>query len=203
MADKTTIINRALSLIGAEPINNLTDDTPEAQIANRQYEESRRSVLSECLWNFAAKRDALNSVAETLPWSKDGVNNVFQLPADIIRIFEVSQPYATWHIEQDRLITDVSEIGILYVYDLEDTTKFSSSFTDAFADKLAADMCYTVLNSNTEAKLMMEKYEGVSLPKAMADNSQEGTAAQVKDDLWPYARFGFAPVNRSGIFIGG
>jgi hypothetical protein len=202
MADKTTIVNRALSLIGAEPINNLTDDTPEASIANRIYEESRRSILSECLWNFATKREALNQVVETLPWTLDGVQNVFQLPADRIRIFGVSSRGATWRIEQDRLITDVTDIGIIYVFNLEDTTKFSSSFTDAFADKLAADMCYSTLNSGTNAMKMLEKYEGVSLPKAMAENSQEGTAAQVRDDLWSYAKYGFTPVGRNGIFIG-
>lgn len=201
MADKTTIVNRALSLLGAEPINNLTDDTPEANIANRMYDEARRSILSECLWNFATKREVLNSVAGSPAWSLDQVDNIFQLPSDIIRIFGISDHNATWRIEQDQLITDVSSIGILYVFNLTDTSKFSSSFTDAFADKLAADMCYAVLNSNTESKLLLEKYEGVSLPKAMAENSQEGTPAEIKDDLWSYAKYGFTPVNRSGIFI--
>jgi len=202
MADKTTIVNRALSLIGSEPINNLTDDTPEAQIANRMYEESRRSILSECLWNFAAKRVNLVALAETLPWSLDSVKNVFQLPADIIRIFGTSSRSAVWRKEQDRLITDVTSIGIIYVFNLEDTTKFSSSFVDAFSDKLAADMSFTTLNSGTNAQKMVEKYDGVSLPKAMAENSQEGTPPQVKDDLWSYARFGFSPVGRSGIIVG-
>jgi hypothetical protein len=201
MADKVTIINRALSLCGAEPIINLTDDTAEAKIANRFYDESRRSVLSECLWNFAAKRVMLNAVVGSPAWSLDQVNNIFQLPSDIIRIFGVSDPSAIWRIEQQQLLTNVSQIGILYVFNLTDTTKFSSSFTDAFADKLAADMSYSILNSTTETKMLLEKYNGASLPKAMAENSQEGTPAQVQDDLWSYSRFGFAPVNRGGIVI--
>jgi len=201
MADQTTIVNRALTLLGAEPINNLTDNTPEAQIANRVYEEARRSILSECLWNFATKRIVLNQVVGTPAWSLDQVNNIFQLPSGIIRIFGISSNAATWRIEQDKLITDVSDIGIIYVFNLTDTSKFSSSFTDAFADKLAADMCYAILNSNTEAKLLLEKYDGESLPKAMSENSQEGTPPQVQDDLWVYAKYGYTPVNRSGIFI--
>jgi hypothetical protein len=201
MADKVTIVNRALSLLGAEPIVNLTDNTPEAQIANRFYDESRKSVLSEVLWNFATKRVVLNAVVGSPAWSLDQVNNIYQLPSDIIRIFGISSNSATWRIEQDKLITDVVGIGILYVFDLTDTTKFSASMTDAFADKLAADMAYAILNSNTEAKLLLEKYEGQSLPKATSENSQEGTPQEIKDDLWSYAKYGFAPVNRSGIFI--
>jgi hypothetical protein len=198
MADKTTIVNRALSLLGAEPITNLTDDTPEAKIANRFYDESRKSILSECLWNFAAKRDTLNQTTDTLDWYKDDANFVFVLPSDIIRIFGVSSDNINWRIEQEYLIADTDEIGILYVFDQTDTTKFSSSFTDAFADKLAADMAYSVLNSNTEAKLLLEKYDGQSLPKARSENSQVGTPPDIKDDLWSYARFGFSPVGSRG-----
>ena len=201
MADKVTIVNRALSLLGAEPITNLTEDTPEANIANRMYDEARRSILSETLWNFAKKRVLLNQTVESPAWQLDQVRFVYQLPSDIIRIFGISDRNATWLIEQDRLLTNVNEIGIIYVFNITDTSKFSSSFTDAFADKLAADMCYPILNSNTESKLLLEKYDGVSLPKAMTENSQEGSPPDVLDDLWTLAKYGFTPVNRSGIFI--
>ena len=201
MADQTTIINRGLSLLGAEPIVDLTDDTPEAKIANRFYPESRISILSECLWNFAAKREVLNLVVGSPAWSLNQVNKIFQLPSDLIRIFGVSAPQATWRREGEQIITDTDEIGIIYVWNITDTTKFSASFVDAFADKLAADMAYAILNSNTEAKLLLEKYDGESLPKAMAENSQVGTPKQIVDDLWTLARFGYSPVNSRGTRI--
>lgn len=201
MADQTTIVNRALSLLGAEPIINLTDDTPEAKIANRFYNESRKSILSEVLWNFATKRETLNISTFAPAWIRDQVNYVFQLPSDIVRIFEISTSGVTWRVEGQYLYADTDEIGIKYVYDMTDTTKFSPSFVDAFADKLAADMCYAVNNSNTEAKLLLEKYDGQSLPKATAENSQVGTPPQIDDNLWSYSRFGYTPVNRSGARI--
>lgn len=201
MADKVTIVNRALSLLGAEPITNLTDNTPEAQIANRFYDESRKSILSECLWNFATKRVLLNESTDTVAWILDEMNYLYQLPSDVIRIFETNQPEATWRVEQQYIVSDSSDLGIKYVYDLTDTTKFSSSFVDAFADKLAADMCYSVLNSNTEAQRLLEKYDGQSLPKATAENSQVGTPPQIDDNLWSYARFGYSPVNQAGARI--
>ena len=201
MADKVTIVNRALSLLGAEPITDLTDDTPEAKIASRFYDESRKSILSEVLWNFAAKRAALNQVVVTPAWIKDGLNYVFQIPSDVIRIFGISSDAVQWRLEQEYIYANSDELGIIYVFDQTDTTKFSASFTDAFADKLASDMAYAVLNSNTEAKQLLEKYDGQSLPKATAENSQVGTPGQVNDDLWVYSKYGYTPVNAQGIRI--
>lgn len=201
MADKVTIINRGLSLLGAEPIVDLTDNTPEAKIANRFYDESRKSILSEVLWNFATKRKALNIAVVTPEWTTDEMNYVFQIPSDVIRIFGVSAAYADWRLEQQYILANTNELGIIYVFDMTDTTKFSASFVDAFADKLAADMCYAVNNSNSEAKLLLEKYDGQSLPKATAENSQTGTPPQIDDNLWSYSRFGYSPVNRSGARI--
>jgi hypothetical protein len=200
MADKVTIVNRGLSLLGAEPITDLTDNTPEANIASRFYDESRKSILSECLWNFATKREALNIIASPgLAYIENQNNFVFQLPSDIIRIFAVSCATCDWRIERDTLITDTDEIGIKYVYDLTDTTAFSSSFVDAFADKLASDMAYAILNSNTEAKLLLEKYNSQSLPKAMTENAQEGTPPAIDDSLWVFSKYGFSPVNSRGV----
>jgi len=201
MADKVTIINRGLSLLGAEPIVALTDNTPEARIANRFYDTSRKSILSECLWNFATKRVLLNQIVDPPAWTLQEMNYVYQLPSDIIRIFETNQPNATWRVEGVQILSNSDDLGIKYVYDLTDTTKFSASFVDAFADKLAADMCYAVLNSNTESKLLTEKYDGQSLPKARTENSQVGTPPDIEDNLWTNARFGFSPVNSRGYRI--
>lgn len=201
MADKVTIVNRALSLLGAEPITSLSDNTPEAQIASRFYDTSRKAILSEAPWDFALKRDELNQTTDTVEWYENQENFIFQLPSDIIRIWRISSDSVNWRIEQEYLICDSDEVGILYVFDQTDTTKYSPSFVDAFADKLAADMCYAVINSNTEAKLLLEKYEGQSLPKATAINAQTGTPREVDDNLWSLAKYGFTPVNRNGIII--
>lgn len=198
MADIVTIINRALSTLGAEPIVNLSDDTPQAKIANRYYDESRKSVLSECLWNFATARVNLNQSTFPLAWTTNGMDYVYQLPTGIIRIFETSSPTAQWKIEGDKLITDANQIGIKYVFDLKDTNAFSASFVDAFADKLSADMCYAILNSNSEASRLLEKYEGQTLPKATAENAQEGTPTAIYDSVWVDSRLAYSPLERFG-----
>jgi hypothetical protein len=199
VADKVTIVNRALTILGAEPINDLTDDTLEANVANRIYDESRQSILSERLWTFATKRALLNQVTTPLAWTNTQMNFLYQLPSDWLRIFGVNSERATWRVEQDKLLSDTAGIGIIYVFNQTDTTKWNPSFVDAFADKLAADMSFYVNNSNTSTKNLLEKYEGVSLPKAESEDSQgQGTPFEIDDNLWSYAKYGFTPVNAIG-----
>jgi len=199
MADQITIINRALTILGAEPINSLADTTLEANVANRVYGESRKSILAERLWTFATKRILLNQVVTPLAWTDRQMNFLYQLPSDIIRIFGVNQQRAIWRVEQDKLLSDSDDIGIIYTFDMTDTTRFGAAMTDAFADKLAADMSFYVNNSKTASSDLLAKYQGVSLPKAESEDSQgQGTPQEIDDNLWVYAKYGFTPVNSMG-----
>ena len=199
MADKVTIINRALTILGAEPINDITDTTLEANVANRIYTESRQSILEERLWTFATKRILLNQVVTPLAWTADGMNFLYQLPSDYLRIFGINASWVRWRVEQDKLLSNSDGVGIIYVFDMTDTTKFTPSFIDAFADKLAADMSFYVNNSKSSSEQLLEKYIGVSLPKASSQDSQgQGTPEGVIDDLWTQSRFGYSPVGSQG-----
>jgi hypothetical protein len=199
MADQVTIVNRALTTLGAEPIVNLTDNTLEAKVANRVYDESRKSILSERLWTFATKRALLNQVTTPLAWTDINFNFLYQLPSDIIRIFGINSDRAEWRVEQEYITSDTDGLGIIYVFNQTDTTKWGASFVDAFADKLAADMSFSINNSKSSTKDILSKYEGETLPKAMSEDSQgAGTPLQVDDNLWVYAKYGFTPVDARG-----
>ena len=195
---KVEIVNRALTLLGARPITNLSDDTLEAQVANRIYDSSLRDILDECRWNFATKRAVLGQLDETPVWYDNSMAYVFQLPSDYIRMYEFKPTYATYRQEGDKIICDTSEFGILYVYFLDDPTKYNPKFVAAFADKLAADMSYWINNSKTSTEMLIEKYEGHSLPKAMAVNSQVGTPPLPNDNLWADAKYGYRPLDAGG-----
>lgn len=187
---KTSLCNKALTIVGAAPITNITDDTNNARILNRVYEIARRSILSECCWSFAATRATLTLSADTMPWSYDEEAYVYVRPSTVIRIFDVSDPYAQWREEGDYIISDTNSLGIKYVYDLDDPSKYSASFTEAFIDKLCSDICFMILNSATKAEGYLAKYEKVSLPKAKSENAQTGTQQTPRDDAWVNTKFG-------------
>lgn len=186
---KTSVCNKALTLCGAAPITNITDDTNNARILNRVYEIARQSVLTECKWNFAVTRGTLSTSAVTMPWNHSGESVVYVRPANALRIFEVSDPVATWREEGDYIIADTAGLGIKYVYDHDDPSKYPAAFAEAFIDKLCSEICYMILNSASKAETFLKKYEAVSLPKAMSLNAQTGTQQDPIDDAWLNSKF--------------
>jgi len=185
---KTELINKSLTLVGAEPIVNITDDTQNARIVNRVYEISLRSILSETKWNFATTRKLLSLSADTMDWYYVNELYVYVRPNDCIRIFETNDADATWREEGDRIISNTQGLGVKYVKYLDDPNRFSASFIDAFVDKLCSDICYMILNSSSQADVFLKKYETVSLPKARSENAQTGVQQYIKDDAWERAK---------------
>ena len=186
---KTSLVNKALTLCGASPITNITDDTNNARIVNRVYEISRVSILTECKWTFAATRASLTLSAATMPWYYDDEAYVYVKPSGALRIFNVSDEDAEWRVEGDYIVSDTASLGISYVYDHDDPTKYPPKFLEAFIDKLCADISFMILNSEKKAEAFVAKYEKISLPKAMSENSQTGTQQKPKDDAWVNAKW--------------
>ena len=186
---KTSTVNKALTLCGAAPITNITDDTNSARIVNRVYEQARISILSECKWNFATTRGTLSISAQTMPWNYINEAYVYVRPANIIRIFGMSDDQAIWREEGDLIIADTAALGIRYLFDHDVPAKYPPKFLEAFVDKLCADISFAIINSAKMAAAFTEKYEGISLIKAMAENAQTGTQQFMKDDAWENSKY--------------
>jgi len=186
---KTSIINKALTLVGAAPVTSIDDDTNNARVLSRVYEIALRSILSESKWNFATTRANLSLLSVTLPWYDTGENIVYQKPADMIRIFSVNSPTAVWREEGDYIISDTSSLGVRYVYYLDNPSKYPGYFVDAFVDKLASDIAYQIVNSATLGEKYLLKYEQVSLPKACSSDAQSGVQQTLTDDAWELAKW--------------
>ena len=187
---RTELVNKALTLVGAAPVVNIDDNTQNARIVSRVYEQALKSLLSEAPWNFATKRVLLSQLSVELAWYDTGEVYVYQRPNLCIRIFGTNSPSATWREEGDYIISDTSGLGVRYVEFNNTPSKYPAFFIEAFIDKLCADVAYMILNSATVAKAFVEKYEQVSLAKALAENSQIGTPQYQKDDAWDNAKLG-------------
>jgi hypothetical protein len=186
---KTDILNKALTLVGANTITNIDDDSNNARVLSRVYEISLRAILAECKWNFATKRALLTVVNDTLPWYDTGETNIYQRPNDLIKIFGVNVQGAGWREEGDYIISDTSGLGIRYVYYLDQPSKYPAFFIEAFVDKLCSDIAYAIVNSASLGEKFKTLYEAVSLPKAMSANAQIGIQQTVQDDAWELAKF--------------
>lgn len=193
MATYTTvgIVNHALLLCGASPITALTDDTANARAMNAIYENARKSVLTECRWTFSLTRTTLVTVATTtIQWLRAEEAYVYNRPTDILRIWEMSDIEAIWREEGAYIISDTITLGTLATRDHAEVGLWRHKFVDAFMDKLCSDVSFMILNDAKKGQLFLEKYEKITLPKAMAEDSQTGTHQEVIDNEWLKSKYG-------------
>ncbi len=197
MATYTTIgiCNHALVLCGASPITALTDDSANARSLNAIYENARKGFLTECRWSFSTTRSTLatNSTTNLFPWTFDEEGYVYNRPGttgSCLRIWDMSDINAIWREEGEYLISDTTGLGARWTWDNSEVGLWRPKAITAFMDKLCSDICYMIINSVTKAEAFLKKYEGVSLPSAMAENSQTGMQQEVIDDAWEKAKFG-------------
>lgn len=184
---KTQIINRALVKLGSRPITNLdTDDTDESVTALNIYDISLEAILADIRWTFATKRALLATLDQSVAFDRqdESLVHVYQKPVDVVRIFETNDVGARFYEEQDTIVSDTEGLGIIYTFLNTDTATYPGYFVTAFADLLAADMAYPLLNSNSKAREMLSMYEDISLPKAESIDSQIGTARELNDNYW-------------------
>ena len=194
MATYTTVglCNHALVLCGASPITSLTQDTPNARALNAVYENARKGFLTECRWTFSLTRSSLATNATTglFPWTYDEEAYVYNRPANALRIWGVSDIEAIWREEGQYIISNTASLGTLYTWDHEEVGLWRPKAVVAFMDKLCSDICFMILNSATKAEAFLSKYQKVSLPAAMAEESQTGMHQQVIDDEWLKSKYG-------------
>jgi hypothetical protein len=90
MADKTEIVNLALTSIGGPPIADIEDDSPQAVVARTIYNACRDFVLEDFPWAFARKRVAVQK-STTAPVFE--YQYKYDLPADYLRMLKVYPSY--------------------------------------------------------------------------------------------------------------
>lgn len=200
MATYTTIgiCNHALVLCGASPITSLSDDSTNARALNAIIENERKSFLTECRWTFSLTRTTLATVATTtVAWLNPEEAYVYTRPSDILRIWQMSDIEAIWREEGSYILSDTATLGTLATRDHSEYGLWRHKTVEAFIDKLCSAISFTIMNDKTKAQAFLEKYEKISLPKAMAEDSQTGVHQEVMDDEWLRSKFNNGNPSRS------
>lgn len=189
MATKVEIVNRGFTLCGMNKVTSLTDESPEAEIADLLYETSLKTLLEECMWSFATKRINLSQVTNDQAWATRSMVYQYSKPADLIKIFKTNPPTAFWRQEGEYILSDQQGLGVQYVYFNESASSYPAKFVEALSAKFAADAAYFTLNDPKRTQQLIENYEGNLLPKAMSSDSQLGTPYNVDDHYWVDAKY--------------
>lgn len=181
MPSKVSICNQALGWLGANLIVSFEDEITESDLCKANYDPLRRTVLEEGPWSFAISRVQLNEVVGAPVYEYD---YTYQLPTDLIRVIEVSDPTAEirdWVKEGDKILCNYSTVFIKYIKNEENVAIFSSGFIQALAARIAMDLAAPITKSKTVVGMMTDLYE-MKLATAESLDGLQGINQKITSD---------------------
>lgn len=206
MASRTELANRALVKIGEKRIIALDDSTKQGALINSMWDIVLDSELRKKKWSFSIKRAQL---AADVAVPEFGYGQQFQLPTDCLRVLSVlnidvgpdlsdyrGAPNQLYVIEGRKLLygrpaqgspSPSTPMPLRYIARIEDTTQWDSCFCEAFACKLAWEICEDLTNSSEKRQRALGEYQ-LAIREAVRANAIELPPDYVSDDSWVYSR---------------
>jgi len=201
------ICNQALGWLGGNLIISLDDDTVEAKLCKANYAPLRDAVLEDREWTFAVKRFEPPQLAERPLYGHDFA---FQIPPDCLRVLQVSaagrevqdgvfvqgsfkaavrgntgigrEQRIEWLREGDKIVVQIQQrIFMRYITRIEDTTKFSPSFSQCLATRIAMDIAIPLTNNSKLKDQYLAEY-GAKLDDAMRLDGMQGRSYNTRSD---------------------
>ncbi len=198
MAGPVEIVNLALSWMGQNLINALTDEQNEAKIMNANYALSRDKVLGDYTWSFAIRREILSPV---LPVPAFGFAQKFLIPSDVLLVHRVQRPQnigatlfsqvaeatrgavqADWVKEGQFILAREEVVHCIFIVRITNADLYSPSFIHALAARLAADTCL-VFTENRKLKEDMEEMYDTKLADARFSDGRQGRTEKMVSNI--------------------
>ncbi|GAG58541.1 unnamed protein product [marine sediment metagenome] len=191
---QVTICNLAMGWLGANLLTSITDEIIEGRLCRTNYDSLRDAVLEDHAWVFANARRIL-SPDPIAP--EFGFKQRFRLPADCIRVLSANgsdrdDNQTVWVREGDFLLSNFEVLYLKYTRRVTEEALFSPNFTQAFATRIAADLCIPI----TESRTLQESLQGAYLYKlegAAATDGMQGTSQRIRSNVLLGSRAGFFP----------
>ncbi|WP_368762507.1 hypothetical protein [Klebsiella michiganensis] len=201
MATRIEIINRALTKLGSDRLMSEADDNAASRAIEAIYDGLLDTLLRTYRWSFAIKR------AQLAPLSSEplfGYQFQYQLPSDCIRIDAITDvvnqewwnhdwcgynlPYPRYQVEGRQVLTDMeSPVYIRYGARMPDPTNYDEAFTEAFACKLAVEICETITQSSTKKQAALQDFD-MAIKAARAASAIERPPIKQQDTSWYTSR---------------
>ncbi len=198
MASQIAIANRALTKLGAARIISLGDDNKQARAVSSMWDIVRDAELRAHNWSFSITRAALAASVDTPVF---GFDYQFPFPEDCLRVLTVGEYFpavslsdyrgsdeAPYRIEGRYILSnEAGPMYLRYVSCCEDVTQWDSSFVEAFACRLAAELAEDLTQSNTKKDAAWgERKQAIS--DAIRANAIELPPEALPDDSWVISR---------------
>lgn len=203
------IVNMALQRLGAKGrITNISDATdPNAVKANAVWEYIRDEVLEEVKPKFATFRIAL-SQSSTAPANSEIYDYAYPLPNDYVCLaYGIADDPPVWpssvgpyvvetlSATDDLLalmtnynsVTESYAIYLTYIKKITNPARYTASFINALAFRLAAELSFTVAESGGKFEAMMTLYEKTKRKAKAGSLKNDYLADEQGSDSWETA----------------
>lgn len=174
-----SVSNKAIRLIGANPITALNDGSTEADIISEFYDNLVADVFGRYPWSFATKKVKL--VASTTPLNK--WNYAHSTPTDMRRLvslyntddagaFPINRYEIQAPVDEEEVFSDYEELWADYIRTL-DESNWPAYFVTFFSHTLASHICEPITDQTELSDRLAVKTWGNP-----SENMQGGLFAQ-------------------------
>lgn len=187
---KVSITNQALNRLNVSQILSLTDNSKQARAMNLVFDRVYEEALTIRNWNFATTRTQLGRLTAQ---PNSGYDYQYQLPTDCLRIIKVvstSLYEIEYKVEGTALLTDETEVYVVYVKRILDFGTLPPIFTSYLILALANEVCFGLTgNVSLQDRLVSEMMD--KLEKAKKADSTEGAPKSKVNSTVINRRYGY------------
>ena len=188
------IANLALTKLGDLRITALSDNTKPVREINAIYGMLRDKLQRTYNWRFCVKRAALAADVATPVFD---YSYQYSIPTDCLRVLQINAYYPApdlsdlissggqeYVIEGGKILTRSSGVlNLRYLARIEDTTRFDSSFDEAFSALIAYNVCEALTQSDAKKNAALRDYR-MALMDAVRANAIENPPESLADQTW-------------------
>ena len=186
MASKVEIINMALRSLGADTITDITEDSENARKMDSIYDIVLKSLLRLCRWSFAKKESTLSRISGAPILTEYAY--IYGLPSDFLGLNKTTvEPSYSHKIKGRYLYSNATAVSIEYTYFCDEPDQYDALFADAFAARLAAELCFSITAKPALIEVKWKEFKE-KLNVARSANGQEVTPDEAQCDTWINAR---------------
>lgn len=201
------ICNKVTDMLGQPPISSITPGTTTTEtLFARHYDDDRRALLRNYVWNFA-KRRVYISRSRTPEFD---YADAYTIPKDVLRILSIGDingifpttSYKNYDIEDNpqggtelllnTLVTNTTVVGpttipLRYIADITDVGKFDTLFSNLLTYYLGMHVAYQITKKNESVERMNKLYT-LALLDTISIDGQENPPSRIQRSKWLAAR---------------
>lgn len=158
MATSVSICSNALLMLGAQTINDLSENNERARLANNLYPSARDGILRIHPWNSCIKRVTL--APDVAPPEFD-YSYQFTLPSDWLRTLSVGEHgyEEDYRTEGRKILANTNVLRLRYIFANYNEGSWDAGLVDLMTLKMAALMAYAITSSASKEQIQIEKFE--------------------------------------------